>query len=74
MFFPIISILMSIWLYREAKLRNEPRALWAISGLLFSFLAMGVFHLKYGNRTQGIVALLFGIVVYSFWLADFVRA
>lgn len=68
MFLPIISILMSMWLFREAKLRNENKFLWAILGLLFSFLAIGVFHLKHRNRIQGIVALIFGIVIYSIFV------
>lgn len=71
MFLPIISILMSIWLFREAKLRNENKFLWAILGLLFSFLAIGIFHLKHRNRIQGIVALIFGVLIYSITLKNY---
>ncbi|PSJ95016.1 hypothetical protein C7R93_13405 [Brevibacillus fortis] len=71
MFLPIISILMSIWLFREAKLRNENKILWSILGLLFSFLAIGCFHLKHRNRIQGIVALIFGVLIYSITLKNY---
>jgi len=70
MFLPIICILMCIWLYQEAKSRNENKVLWAIAGLLFSFLAIGVFHLKHKNRVQGIVAMIFGLSIYSFIAYD----
>ncbi|BAH44538.1 hypothetical protein BBR47_35610 [Brevibacillus brevis NBRC 100599] len=71
MFLPIMSILMSIWLFREAKLRNENKFLWAILGFLFSFLAIGFFHLKHRNRIQGIVALIFGVLIYSITLKNY---
>lgn len=71
MLVPIISILMSIWLFREAKLRNENHFFWAILGLLFSFLAIGIFHIKHRNHIQGIVALIFGILIYSILLNDY---
>ncbi|MDF2682294.1 MAG: hypothetical protein K0R47_3484 [Brevibacillus sp.] len=68
---PIISILMCIWLYREAKVRSENSLLWALLGLFFSFLAIGIFHLKHGQRIQGIVALIFGIFVYGLSLQKY---
>lgn len=68
---PIISILMSIWLYREAKYRNDNKYLWSLFGLLFSFLAIGVFHLRYRNRIQGIFAIVFGVFIYSLVLYDY---
>lgn len=71
MFLPIICILMSIWLYQEAKARNKNKALWAIAGLIFSFLAIGVFHLKHKNRVQGIVAIILGLAIYSINVYDF---
>lgn len=49
----LISVLLAIWMYRDARLRGDPNAVvWALLGLMFNVIGWLIYLIVRGNGQQ----------------------
>ncbi|MCA1065356.1 hypothetical protein QTG56_07190 [Rossellomorea sp. AcN35-11] len=60
----LFNILIAIYLFIDAKKHNKNQWLWGILGLLFSFIALGIYWIKTGKKLWGWLIL----ILYIIWI------
>ncbi|MGE6630931.1 hypothetical protein [Bacillus sp. NPDC077027] len=59
-----VSITVAIFLYIDAPKHKKEKWLWAILGLIFGLLALGVYLIKTNRKGIGWLIIIFSTIVY----------
>ncbi|WP_223820846.1 hypothetical protein [Bacillus sp. S3] len=64
----IISLIMAIYLFIDAPKHNKSRWLWAILGLIFGPIAVGIYLIKTGRKVLGWIITIVAILLYILFI------
>lgn len=63
----IIGLIIAIYLFVDAPKHNKSRWLWAILGLIFGPIPLGIYLIQTGRKVIGwIMLVVFGLIYLAF--------
>ncbi len=60
--FYLFNILIAVYLFIDAKKHNKNKWLWAILGLIFSFVTLGIYWILTGKKVLGWVLTIAALI------------
>ncbi|WHY77417.1 hypothetical protein QNH20_25720 [Neobacillus sp. WH10] len=60
----IVNIIIVIYLFLDAPKHNKSRWLWAILGLVFGLIALGIYLIQTGRKVLGWIITIVSILIY----------
>jgi len=64
----LVGIIIGIYLYLDAPKHNKSRWLWAILGLFFGPIALGIYLIQTGRKVLGWIITIVAILLYLLFI------
>ncbi|MEH7352140.1 hypothetical protein V7150_00985 [Neobacillus drentensis] len=64
----IVNIIIVIYLFLDAPKHNKSRWLWAILGLIFGPIALGIYLIQTGHKVLGWIITIVSILLYLLFI------
>ena len=64
----IVNIIIVIYLFLDAPKHNKSRWLWAILGLIFGPIALGIYLIQTGRKVLGWIVTIVSILLYLLFI------